>query len=79
MLIAESVTMARIIEWANGFSLGHEFLPAFPYHIYPPVEIGLNVMVFLVHSALGSQARVFSYSKDNGKAQRFVIFLNHSQ
>lgn len=58
MLIAESVTPARIVECANGLSLVHAFHPASPFHICPAIEIGLNVMVFLVHAALGSQTLV---------------------
>lgn len=49
-----------------------------PHHIHTPVEIRLNVMVFLVYTGW-SQTRLCLYSKENGKAQRFVIFLNHSQ
>lgn len=49
------------------------------YHIQLPVEKRLNVIVFPVHAALGSKVWFCLYSKDNRKAQRFVIFLNHFQ
>lgn len=79
MPIAASVTVARTAKHADRLSRGQMgATQPTPHHIHTPVEIRLNVMVFLVYTGW-SQTRLCLYSKENGKAQRFVIFLNHSQ